>query len=363
MDEELAMKTTLITVALALGLAGSLAAGPLLRDWKGLKPGEDVGTWADKAGSQVSVSESAGPEAGQAALAMDATVVEWCGVWAAPSSAGMGSAAGVRFQARSDAPAVLSVLLTDKAKVQVEHRVRLDGGGWQAFELPLASFSKTEWQDPAAPKDGVFSPGQLATLGFSPAAAGACRVLVGPLSLVAGKAKLKDGRMAPDVVQDFVGLDAAPYGSFADDKGSRMRMDLKAGAPDSPGLAAALDFDLKKDGWCGEWLRTGEDWKGQDWGGAKALLVEAWCAEPVQLQVAFNDANQVAYVADAGTVTAGAWTALKVPLKAFSLNLYYQPPKAKKGAALDLSRVDSLNLSPGTPGKHLVWVRKVSLER
>jgi len=30
---------------------------------------------------------------------------------------------------------------------------------------------------------------------------------------------------------------------------------------------------------------------------------------------------------------------------------------------LDLSRVDSLNLSPGTPGKHLVWVRKVSLER
>jgi hypothetical protein len=358
------MKTTLITVALAAGLAGTLAAGPLLRDWKGMKAGEDVGTWADPAGSVVSVSEAEGPASGERALQIDSQLVQWGGAWAAAAPGGLGGAEGLHFQAKSDGPAQLSVMLTDQAKVQVEHRVRLSGGGaWEAFELPLASFTKTEWQDPGAPKAGAFRPAKLQSLGFSPSGAGHSRILVGPLSLVESKARLKDGQMGPDVVQDFVGLDAAAYGSFADAKGSRMAMTLKAGAPGTEGVAASLDYELRPGGWCGEWVRAGADWKGQDWGGAKAILIEAWCAEPVALQAAFNDANQGAYVADAGTLSAGLWTTLKAPLKAFQLNAYYQPPQAKKGAALDLSRVDSFNLSPLTEGKHQVWVRRVSLQR
>jgi hypothetical protein len=142
-----------------------------------------------------------------------------------------------------------------------------------------------------------------------------------------------------------------------------MRLDINHGAPGMEGVAGLLDYDLKTDGWCGEWIRAGAEWKGQDWAGAKAIVVEAWCAEPVVLQVAFNDANQNAYMADAEALPAGQWKALRLPLKAFSLNPYYQPPQAKKGAKLDLSRVETFNLSPRSQGKHLVWVKKVSLQR
>lgn len=357
------MKTTTMGLALALGLAGGLGAGTLLRDWRGLAVGKDVGTWADPAGSHVALSEAAGPGPKQRALAIDSQVVQWGGAWATPALTSLAGGSALRFKARSDAPLILSVMLTDDAKVQVEHRVRLEGGAWESFELPLSAFHKSQWQDPAAAKDGVFQPQRLAALDFSPIGQGPSRVLVGPLTLVKGPAVLKDGGMAPGLVQDFVALEPGAYGSFADANGSRLSMDIRRGAPHRKGLAALLDYDQKVDGWCGEWIRAGQDWKGQDWGGAKAVRVEAYCAEPVVLQFAFNDANQNAYVADGDTLAAKRWTSLRIPLRSFVLNPDYQPPKAKKGAALDLSRVVTFNLAPRTPGRHQVWIGQVSLER
>jgi hypothetical protein len=355
-------------MALALGALAPVAGAAALQDWAKLETGVNVGTYADKAGSKIEVLQVDGPAKGEKAVRLSSKIVQWGGMWAA-AAPGLDKAAGIRFKAKASAPGLLLVSLSDDRKVQVEARVRVRDGGWQDFELPLSAFVKASWQDPEAPKGAVFNPAKLASFNLSSRSVGESEYSVGPISLVEGKAVAKtglasDGKAGTLVMQDFETLEASAYGPFVDEKvGSKISVSLKEEAGKKGNKVAVLDYDLKPAGWCGAWMRAGDDWTGQDWNGAKSVELRVYSKEPLQLELAFNDANQNAYLSTGGATTGKGWETLKVPFSSFVLNPYYQPPQAKKGAALDLSHVETFNVAPKTEGKHSFQVDDILLQK
>ena len=81
----------------------------------------------------------------------------------------------------------------------------------------------------------------------------------------------------------------------------------------------------------------------------------------MQLELAFNDANQVSYTSLALATTGSGWQEVSVPFSSFAVNPYYQPPKAKKGAALDLSHVEAFNFGIKTMGKGTFKIDDVTI--
>ena len=351
------MKTILWGI-LAWALAPGLGASAL-RDWADFKPGENLGIWADAAGTTLSVSQVAGPTIGSKALRIEAKLVQWGGVWASAQAA-LPAEGGLRFQAKSEGPMQLVVSLGDDRKVGVQHVVRLKGGIWETFTLPADSFQKSPWQDPAAAK-GAFDADKIVSLNLSPQGAGRCAVSVGMLELLGSKPALKDGMMNPDVVQDFLGLESSAFGPWADTVGSAIAMTVTSGAPKTGEPAARFIYSRVDGGWCGEWIRAGADWSGQDWSKAKAIVMEAYSADPLQLLFTFNDANQNSYQSAELSLKAGSWQTLEMPIGWFKLS-DSQPAQAKAGAALDLSRMGAFNISPLTEGKHTFWIRVVRMK-
>ena len=354
----------------ALVLASLAAQGGAtdLQDWSTFEAGVTVGTYADKAGSKVDVAQVEGPAKGEKAMQLSSHLVQWGGAWAAVAP-GLDKAGGLRFKAKAAANGLLLVSLTDSNKVQVEAWVRVRPGAWQDFELPLRAFRKASWQDPAAPRDGAFDPAKLRGFNLSSRSVGDTVFTVGPVQLVDGQALAKtgfasDGKAGALVVQDFETLEASAYGPFSDDKlGSKISLTLKDEIGVRGNQVGVVDYDMKPKSWCGYWMRAGDDWSGQDWSGAKELELRVYSREPLQLQVAFNDANQNAYVGEAVGTAGKGWELLKVPFASFALNAYYQPPQAKKGAPLDLSHVETFNLAPLTEGKHSFQVDDVILNK
>lgn len=347
---------------IAVLFAGSLRAAAF-EDWTVYHPEEPTqGVWVDGDGSTLTGTQVAGPEAGQTALRIDANLVQWGGLWMGMDSS-VPASGGLRFEAQSGVGTEISVMLTDDQKVQVEHVVRLTGGGWETFALPVSAFNRTEYQDPGAPAKAAFDFGKITALSLSPHAVGESSVTVGPIEAVADKVQLKDGEPAADVVQDFVTLQPEAYGPFADDQGSLITLEVKKGAPQTDGVAAFVDYSEIPKGWCGEWIRAGQDWKGQDWRGAKNLVVEIYSEDALSVLFAFNDANHNAYQSTPFAVAAGAWQKVTVPITAFVLDSHYQPANAKLGAAEDLSVIEAFNISPLTEGKHSFWIRGAVLER
>jgi hypothetical protein len=108
-------------------------------------------------------------------------------------------------------------------------------------------------------------------------------------------------------------------------------------------------------------MRAGQAWGGQDWSAGKSLTLRVQAAAPVDLELAFNDANQNAYLAPAVHYDGKGWQTLTVPLAGFQLNAYYQPPEAKKGAPLDLSHIETFNIGVKTTGQGRFLVDDVSL--
>ncbi len=166
------------------------------------------------------------------------------------------------------------------------------------------------------------------------------------------------GAPAP-AVQDFRDLPQGAYGPYA---GPDCSMSMALTRASHGAVEAAFHYDRTQAGWCGEWIRAGSDWQGQDWSKAKGLVLSVRSSEPLQLRVQFNDGADQAYLSPDLDVAPGAWRTLTVPFSAFGLNPYYQPAKARKGAPLDLTHVVTFNLQPDTPGKHSFWVARVGLE-
>ncbi len=336
--------------------AGAVAAQ--LRPWTRLDPGVDCGTWTDGAGSKVALAVVPAPLPGSRALRMDSDIVQWAGAWFAVRRT-LPPGEALRFRARSDQSLAVNVILGDRGRRQDLHIVRLRGGRWQTFILPESCFKAPDWPTPGS-DPGAFDPYGLVSVAFSPADPGRSALEVGPLEEVPAPARPRDGGMEPGTVQDFLALPRTGFGPFSDALGSSIALTVEHGARGA--YEARVKYLLVPKGWCGVWIRAGQDWRGQDWGRGSGLAVEARSRSPLRLQLAFNDANQNAYLSPPLELEPGAWRVLRAPFASFRPNPYYQPPHARPGAPLDLGRVDTFNLSPLTPGRHAFEVRLVRLE-
>jgi hypothetical protein len=171
--------------------------------------------------------------------------------------------------------------------------------------------------------------------------------------------KKKSRRQRRRVAQDFESLGAGAFGTYVDEKGSKMEASMVADG--KSGQVAQIAYDLKDGGWGGMWARVGDGWKGMDWSKAKTLNLRVESSQPETLSVAFNDANQVAYTVDLPTTKGKGWETLSIPMGAFEVNKYYQPPQAKKAAVLDLSRIESFNVGLHNAGKGSIKVDDLTL--
>ncbi len=350
---------TLLAALLACLITPQLGAA-MLRGWTTLRPGVDVGAFADAGGTTVTFAAVPGPAAGGRALRLDAKLVQWGGVWTTVRGT-IPAGGALAFSARSRRPLTLRVDLNDSGLRSVVHSVRLHGGSWERFTLPVAAFTAASWSNPRA-KAGAFELADLSSVAFSPTDPGHDEVVIGPLEAVGAAPSVRDGGMDAGTVQDFVALPASGYGPFADSQGSSIELTVRTDAPGFRGPAARVSYDEQPSGWCGEWIRAGAAWGGQDWSRAHGLEAEVYSADALSLRFDFNDANQNAYVSPSLTVKPGAWTLVRANFADFALNPYYQPPRALKGAPLDLTHVATFNLQPDTPGKHTFWVARVGLE-
>jgi hypothetical protein len=334
----------------------------VLPDWKAWDMDKNLGTFADALGSKVSADAVSGPVEGQKAAKISAQLVQWGGLWVlAPGS--LEGVSAIRFSARASKPCKLQIGLNDKAKSVEVAFVRVLSDDWAEFEVPLSLFRKPDWTNPGGDKDKAFDPASLHDISLSPITLGQVEVQVGPLSAVRGKAKARTGMEEPqagsEVVQDFQLLDKSSCGPFADDKSS-ISLDLTDDK--AQGRRVALfKASIAAKGWAGYWMRAGDDWTGQDWRKAKAMLITIKPDSDCDYTVGFNDAGQNAYVARFHA-EAGDWQTVSVPFSAFGLNPYYQPPQAK-GGDQDLSRIEAFNLDPSGEGKISYRVAEVKIAR
>ncbi len=359
------MKKAILLVMGLWTLAASAGAA-VIQDWSGFNPGKTVGTYDDGKGSKLEIAQAAGPAAGEKALKISAALVQWGGVWNA-LELNLSNAAAIRFKAKVSAPGLIQVGLTDAHKVMVTTTIRVVSDDWEEFTIPLSDFTKSPWQDKDAPKGAKIRFSKIVTLNLAPQGKGPTTYWIGPISAVSGKVAAKTGmpdRSGKDglVVQDFTLLEKNGYGPFLDkDSGTTLDMTLDRDPEGKGERLSAFKYNLKKKGWCGVWIRVGDDWNGQDWRGAKTLTLQVYSDFPLTLELGFNDAKQNAYTALAPPTQGKGWETIQMPFSSFQLNPYWQPPEAKKGAPQDLSKLETFNISPKTEGKHGFKVRKVSI--
>lgn len=359
-------RNTVVSLALALSAVSSSAA--VLQDWRDIHPQVDTGVFADDKGTKVEFARAEGPDPGESALKMSVSLVEFGGVWTNVKGP-LASSGALRFRARASAPGVLEIGLTDRQQVQVVIQVRVSSEEWEEFLLPFALFKPTKYPLPGAPAGKPFDPKGIQGVQFSPRTSGTTTYWIGPLSWgTPGKARTgmprHDVPAGALVVQDFTLLDKRAYGVFTDGKkGSDLRLDVVRDPERAERQIIDLHYDLKAGGWCGVWLRCGDEWEGQDWSKGRKFVFTVHTTEALSLEFGFNDVNGNAYVALAPQTKGNGWETLSFPLDSFQLNPYWQPPEAKKGAPRDLSSIETFNIAPKTAGPHSFRIREVQIGR
>jgi hypothetical protein len=350
-------------------LWGMAAAGSaaVLQDWSKLDLSKDAGAYTDTKGSKVAIALAAGPEVGQQAVQITSNLAEWGGIWSLFEK-DLSKVKALRFKVKSTVPGYLMVGLNDVQKVQVITMVKVVSSDWTEFTVPLTYFKKSPWPMEGAPKDADLNFSKIKALVLQPQAKGSSTVWVGPVEGETGKVKGMVGFPGPDakvvLVQDFTLLDKSAYGPFTDEKaGSKISFTLGTDPEVTEGSVAKFKYSLKPDGWCGYWMRSGDLWGGQDWSGAKKVTCKIYSQEPLFIEFGFNDANQNAYVAHFPMTQGKGWETLSIPFDKFDLNEFYQPPEGKKGAALDLSHIETFNIAPHTNGDHEFEMGELTIEK
>jgi hypothetical protein len=346
------MKAWGVLLLLLLGMAAGLQSGnALLCDWSQIGQKDMAGTYADKAGTLIQLAKDKGPLPLESSLKIQSTLVQMGGVWCLLDKP-VSKDSALRFMARSASPCRVLISLGDKQKNRVETSIRLKGAQWQEMVLPLSLFKPTEYPDKDAVPNTRFQPQWLAGIQVSPMTQGQNTLWVGPVHAVSGGGLARTGRallpLRHAMVQDFEVLETSSYGPFADrDSATRIKLELVADPENAANQAAAITYRLGgPNSWCGYWVRVGEDWNGQDWRGMRVLRFRLRTSQVLRLQLGFNDANQNAYVATVSVPPSAAWQWVDLPFSSFQLNPYYQPPEAKRGAVLNLSRIETLNIAP-----------------
>jgi hypothetical protein len=349
---------TLVLVGAAVPVLGSS-----LQDWTDFDPGRSVGTFVDTKGTKIDFTRTEGPLPGSKALKMSASMVEWGGVWSNVKGR-LARTGALRFKAKASAPGVLEVGLTDDRKTQYTVWVRVFSEEWEEFTVPLSLFTRTKYPLPDSVPGAAMRWDSVVSLQFALRTSGTTTYWVGPVAYVTGPVKAVTGMPKHSVpkgtlvVQDFALLDKKAYGLFSDEK-TRITFDIVRDPDTLGGMQAVCRYDLTGSGWCGAWIRCGDEWEGQDWQGAQSLVFTVFSREPVSLEFGFNDANENAYVALAPQTKGTGWETLSFPMTRFQLNPYWQPEGAKKGKAMDLSRIETFNIAPKTVGKHEFKLREV----
>src|SRR5208283_1461448 len=131
------MKKVLNFAAVFLFLS-SAAFAATVEDWSNIKPGENIGTFADQSGTTLTASISA--KAGEKLLKMSGNIVQRGGVWAlTKTETDLSQSATIEFQAKSDARALLQVGITDSQSIQYNSPVWINTS-WKKHTIPLSSF-------------------------------------------------------------------------------------------------------------------------------------------------------------------------------------------------------------------------------
>ena len=357
----------LIGIILSAAILGAGAAqAAVLQDWAKVEPKKNVGTFTDENGSRLDLSSAPGPQAGEKALEIKASIIQWGGAWAAVE-ADLSRDKALKFKAKASEPCLLQVGLTDEAKTQWVAQVRVVSNAWEEFTVPFSRFEKTKYPVKDAPKDGMIKWSKISGLQFQPNSQGKVTLDVGPVSSsAAGAARtgLPDPKGPKVVAQDFALLGKNACGPYADkESGTAIQMTVEKDPADPDRRVGVFKYDLKNCGWCGYWMRSGDFWGGQDWRGAQSLSLEVYTEAPTAIFVSFNDANQNSYSAVAPKTKGGAWETVSIPFSKFKLDEYYQPPEAKEGAPQDLSKIETFNIAPKTPGAHTFKVREVAVHK
>lgn len=352
-----------LVLALGLWLVASGAFAAVLQDWSVVKPKDNMGTYMDTKGTKLSLSQVSGPAEGEKALRLSGNIVEWAGAWVL-AKGDLSKTGSLKLQAKAASPCILRVCLMDGQKTQVTADIRVTSEGWSSFSLPISAFRPTKYPDKEAPKNAKIDLAKIETIQIQPQGNGAMDLAVGPVMTASDKISktgmvvVGNGRL---VVQDFVLLGKNAFGTFADkESNSRMTMEVVKDG-DNGERAGVFQYNIPSCGWCGSWLRAGETWDGQDWRGYKSLKFQVYSEEPIALKFGFNDANQNAYEAKAPKTQGKGWETISIPMPSFALNEYYQPEEARKGAALDLSRIETFNVGPETKGKHSFKLKNLEL--
>jgi hypothetical protein len=342
-------------LALALWFVSSIAAAAMLQDWSKVEESKNAGTFADKKGSKFKIAQVAGPQEDENALQINSSVVEWGGVWTAVS-ADLSKTGGIMFSAKASVPMALEVQFMDDRKVQYLASVRVLSTDWEEFVIPMSRFHKTPYPMEEAPKNAAIRWNKIEGMQFNPRKLGSSILSIGPISTVSGKVAAKTGKAGDEdgalTVQDFALLEKNAYGLWDDKKSKISLTNARMDVENENRWVGNFHYDLKPFGWCGAWMRAGDYWGGQDWSGAKKLVMKIYSEDPIILQFGFNDPNQNAYVANFPSTRGTGWETISIPFSLIQLNPYYQPEDAQKGASLDLSHIETINLAPQSQGVH-----------
>jgi hypothetical protein len=341
-------------------------------DWSHLEVGQNLGVLTDGKGTKIEVSSSNGSNDSEKALKIAASLGEWGTVWSAVK-ADFSAGKAIKFKAKVSAPALLEVDLIDSKNVRYVCKIRVIREDWEEFVLPLADFKPTMYPSPGSPKSAALDLKHIDRIQFNPWTPGTTTYWIGPVALVSGTVRAQTGMPPLSVqkglltVQDFVLMDKRAFGIFGDGKAANaLRFDVERDPEMRGGWTAHMRYAMDGKGWGGVWMRCGADWGGQDWRNGKSLRITCDCREAILVQLGFNDRNQNAYVAFANLIPAKdgkGWATVEIPMKNFKLNPDYQPKERRKGAAQDLSRIETINLAPMTSGKHDFRLKEITIRK
>ncbi|GEM_PF-1214661 len=340
-------------------------AAPIV-PWTSWLLGENIDVVTDTKGTKIKIAQAEGPQAGEKALKVTASLGEWGGVWV-EAKTDWTTVRALTFKAKASAPGLIEVALIDTHKVRYVCKVRVVSDEWEEFTLPLTAFRPTEYPAPGVSKNTPLDLSAIHQVQLSPWTAGTTTYWVGPLSSALPNAKTFTGmpevtvEKGELVVQDFLLLDKRSYGPFTDGREKTLsRMEVERDPEQKGSAVGVVQYEVDDKGWCGLWIRCGIDWGGQDWRGGNTLRLVYKSDDEIPLEIGFNDRNQNAYVTYANLKETGdEWRKVEVPLKAFRLNREYQPKEGRAGSPLDLSRIETFNVKPLLSGEHEFRLKEV----
>lgn len=335
-----------------------------LQNWSELEDGVTIGTYQDENSREIIVERAEGPSSEEDAIKIVTTIKEWGGLWCSCWD-DLSNASSIQFQAKADQPGLVLVQLHDEAKFRVVTTIKIKDSEWQTFNLPISLFKKNlGYQDPSVKEDAVMDWTSVQLLSFDWSGSTDGTFYVGPVRVCNDKQPPYTGLSTTEgklIVQDYSMLNHSNGGIFKDDYGSEISMSIEKDKNSQNGYVASFNYNLIEEGYCGAWAESGYQWQGQNWQGAKELELRVYTEEAIELELAFNDKNQNAYVAPPAQTSGIGWETISVNFSDFYLNEYYQPENATPGAKQDLSHIKNFNLAPRTLGKNKFKVDLVAI--